>query len=56
VTNPFVSVGVDRVSRGASWADTSSNARSAARSRFNPFWFTNNIGFRVVLAPIVNVP
>ncbi|MCY3002131.1 MAG: formylglycine-generating enzyme family protein [Planctomycetota bacterium] len=55
-TNPFVSVGVDRIVRGGSWADTSSNCRSAARSWGNPFLIYNSIGFRVVLAPIIVVP
>ncbi|MBL8803880.1 MAG: SUMF1/EgtB/PvdO family nonheme iron enzyme [Planctomycetes bacterium] len=56
VTNPFVSVGVNRVNRGGAWSGTSSNARSAARGNFNPLWLSNDIGFRVVLAPIINVP
>ncbi len=56
VTDPLVSVGVNRVVRGGSWADTSSNARSASRSNANPLLIYNNIGFRVVLAPIIYVP
>jgi len=55
-TNPFVTVGANRVVRGGSWADNSNNNRSASRSFFNPFLAINNIGFRVVLAPIIVVP
>ena len=47
------SSGRDRVMRGGSWSDNANEARSANRSWYLPTvrFFSNNNGFRVVLAP-----
>ena len=55
VTDPFVTApgGPIRVLRGGSWGIISSSCRSAVRGSSNPGLTLVNIGFRVVLAPIL---
>jgi formylglycine-generating enzyme required for sulfatase activity len=44
--------GSNRVLRGGSWNNPANNCRSANRNNNNPANENNNIGFRVVLAPV----
>ncbi len=53
VTDPFVTVGSYRVIRGGSWINQSRWCRSAYRINRLPNVATTNLGFRVVLAPIL---
>ncbi len=55
VTDPFVTVGLDRVYRGGTWNFNSANCRSAIRSSANPGGSSNFVGFRVALG-LVLVP
>ncbi|MFZ4397398.1 MAG: SUMF1/EgtB/PvdO family nonheme iron enzyme [Kiritimatiellia bacterium] len=53
VTEPKgASTGSDRVSRGGSWLIEASLCRSSLRIGFGPSLVSNDLGFRVVLAPI----
>jgi formylglycine-generating enzyme required for sulfatase activity len=40
-----------RVVRGGSWFGVRSGARCAVRSGYDPDFFDDNLGFRVVLSP-----
>jgi formylglycine-generating enzyme required for sulfatase activity len=53
VVDPPGASGLDRVVRGGSWYSVSVNCRSANRGRLNPTNQDNNLGFRVVLAPVL---
>jgi formylglycine-generating enzyme required for sulfatase activity len=53
VTDPFVTGGLSRLIRGGSWDFDSDLCRSAFRSSINPSFAFNNVGFRVVLAPVL---
>lgn len=54
VTDPFVSnAATDKVLRGGGWSYNSSNCRSASRGWAPPSVTTDNIGFRVVLGPVL---
>ena len=53
VVNPYTTVGQQRVIRGGSWIFAPSWARSAVRVAVAPGVAANDIGFRVVLAPIL---
>jgi formylglycine-generating enzyme required for sulfatase activity len=53
VTDPFVTGGPARVFRGGSWDWNSNNCRSAHRLGDVPFSTMYDVGFRVVLAPIL---
>jgi formylglycine-generating enzyme required for sulfatase activity len=53
VTDPFVSGGPGRVLRGGSWYGYSGYCRSALRGSYNPGSTGDNVGFRVVLAPVL---
>ncbi|MCP3882906.1 MAG: formylglycine-generating enzyme family protein [Sulfitobacter sp.] len=52
-TDPFVTGGSDRVFRGGSWADFSSDSRSARRVSFSPSYSAFSLGFRVVLGSVL---
>jgi formylglycine-generating enzyme required for sulfatase activity len=54
VTDPYVQVGPLRVIRGGSWNYFSTDCRAAFRGSASPGDANNGIGFRIVLAPIVN--
>jgi formylglycine-generating enzyme required for sulfatase activity len=55
VTDPFVTGGADRVIRGGSWQSsfTATFCRSAYRYGFSPGFSSGDVGFRVVLAPVL---
>jgi len=53
VTDPYVNSGPGRVFRGGSWGSFSCFCRSAYRSWSNPSRWGSNLGFRVVLAPVL---
>lgn len=53
VTDPFVTGGPYRVLRGGSWGSYSHNCRSAVRDYDDPGGSLDDIGFRVVLAPVL---
>jgi formylglycine-generating enzyme required for sulfatase activity len=53
VTDPFVTAGPDRVIRGGSWYDNSNFCRSANRDGITPGDASVNLGFRVVLGPVL---
>ncbi|QDU85604.1 Serine/threonine-protein kinase pkn1 [Planctomycetes bacterium Pla163] len=53
VTDPFVTGGSLRVYRGGSWNGTSGNCRSADRDGTGPGFPGFDVGFRVVLAPVL---
>ena len=53
VTDPFVSGGPYRVIRGGSWYNNSYSCRSAFRGHSDPGGAYYNVGFRVVLAPVL---
>jgi len=53
VTDPFVTGGSFRRMRGGSWNDVSFVCRSATRANNDPNFTEFNIGFRVVLAPVL---
>jgi formylglycine-generating enzyme required for sulfatase activity len=53
VTDPFVTNGPFRVIRGGSWLDESNGSRSAVRFVSTPGVTNVNVGFRVVLAPVL---
>jgi formylglycine-generating enzyme required for sulfatase activity len=53
LTDPFVTGGTDRVLRGGSWTGNSWGCRSAIRGNSIPGGTLYNVGFRVVLAPIL---
>ncbi|MEQ1729882.1 MAG: formylglycine-generating enzyme family protein, partial [Vicinamibacterales bacterium] len=53
IPDPYVSSGPLRVWRGGSYAVMSSGARSAERGWIAPSVTGNDIGFRIVLAPII---
>jgi formylglycine-generating enzyme required for sulfatase activity len=53
VTDPFVSGGPYRVIRGGCWNLDSFSCRSAIRYAYGPGYADFNIGFRVVLAPVL---
>jgi len=53
VTDPFVTGGPFRVSRGGSWDYYSNGCRSANRDYGDPGFTHNYVGFRVVLAPVL---
>ncbi len=53
VTDPFVTGGPDRVFRGGSWTGNSNHCRSARRHKVGPDYTRRNLGFRVVLAPVL---
>ncbi len=45
--------GTDKVYRGGSWGSFAHQCRSAARQRLRPGTASNLVGFRIVLAPVV---
>jgi len=55
VTDPYVSMssGPDRVFRGGSWSNTAGICRSAYRDDGRPGTASSDVGFRVVLAPVL---
>jgi formylglycine-generating enzyme required for sulfatase activity len=53
VADPLVSTGPYRVTRGGCWSINSSFSRSALRYGLTPSVASHDLGFRVVLAPIV---
>jgi len=55
VTDPFVTGGPYRVFRGGSWHtySTAPVCRSASRHYFTPGYADSNLGFRIVLAPVL---
>jgi formylglycine-generating enzyme required for sulfatase activity len=53
VTNPFVTGGPYRVFRGGSWRYSSGFCRSAVREIYEPDFPYYDLGFRVVLAPVL---
>jgi len=53
VMDPFVSGGPYRVVRGGGWDGVSSNCRSAIRGGGDPGYAAGDVGFRVVLAPVL---
>jgi formylglycine-generating enzyme required for sulfatase activity len=53
VTDPFVTGGLERVSRGGGHYSASYNCRSAVRRNNGPGYMDVGLGFRVVLAPIL---
>jgi formylglycine-generating enzyme required for sulfatase activity len=53
VADPLVSAGSHRVTRGGCWSINSSFSRSALRYGLTPSVSSHDLGFRVVLAPIV---
>ncbi len=53
VTDPFVTGGPYRVIRGGGWLNSSYYCRSAIRYYNDPGFAVNNVGFRVVLAPVL---
>jgi len=55
-TNPISTVGSGMVARGGSWLGESYTGRSASRGSLGISLPFNNIGFRVVLAPIIVLP
>ena len=56
VTDPFVTVGYNRVIRGGAWESDGNNCRSARRGQYDPNGAGYNVGFRVVLAPVGRCP
>lgn len=52
VSDPFVTSGPFLVIRGGSWQHYSNNCRSANRNNYNPTNTDNDLGFRVVCAPV----
>ena len=53
VTDPFVTGGSSRVARGGSWEFASASSRSARRVDYDPGDQHLDVGFRVVLAPVL---
>jgi len=53
VFDPYVSSGPNRVLRGGSWIDAADGCRSARRNNIIPSNSVYNLGFRIVLAPIL---
>ncbi len=53
VSDPYVSSGSVRVYRGGGWYVTADRCRSAVRNGSNPGIASYNLGFRVVLAPVL---
>lgn len=53
-TDPFRTGGPSRIQRGGSWGNPSDNCRSAVRNFGGPGSTNSTLGFRVVLAPILN--
>jgi formylglycine-generating enzyme required for sulfatase activity len=53
VSDPFVTGGIFRVIRGGGWNYESNISRSAFRIFYAPAFPYFNLGFRVVLAPIL---
>jgi formylglycine-generating enzyme required for sulfatase activity len=53
VRDPYVRSGAWRVVRGGSWGNGAAGCRSAVRGRLYPQERYDNVGFRVVLAPII---
>lgn len=53
VVDPLVTTGANRVIRGGGWGSESSFCRSATRSFNTPELLSADLGFRVVLAPIL---
>ena len=53
VTDPYVSSGFSRVRRGGGWNSLSRGCRSAYRNGLCPTCGDLNLGFRVVLAPVL---
>jgi formylglycine-generating enzyme required for sulfatase activity len=53
VTDPFVAGGPSRVFRGGSWGEFSDGCRCAFRLGYPSGLTDDNIGFRVVLAPVL---
>jgi formylglycine-generating enzyme required for sulfatase activity len=53
VSDPYVSSGPIRVFRGGSWHSAADVCRSAVRDYGNPGSAGNDVGFRVVLAPVL---
>ena len=53
VSDPYVSSGPVRVFRGGGWNDSAGSCRSAVRNSRNPGVTNSDIGFRVVLAPVL---
>lgn len=53
VSDPYVTGGPSRIVRGGAWTYDSNFCRSAHRLYMNPILAGNDLGFRVVLAPIL---
>ncbi|HEX6811978.1 MAG TPA: SUMF1/EgtB/PvdO family nonheme iron enzyme [Planctomycetota bacterium] len=53
VVDPVVSTGPYRVFRGGGYGDAANWCRSAVRTCSVPFYSTGDLGFRVVLAPVL---
>jgi formylglycine-generating enzyme required for sulfatase activity len=53
VTDPFVTNGPNRVLRGGGWGNSSNVCRSALRNSVAPGLTGVDLGFRVVLAPVL---
>lgn len=53
VTDPYGTSGADRVIRGGSWLNPADYSRSAFRDGTTPASASSNLGFRVVLAPVL---
>jgi len=53
VADPFVATGSNRILRGGGFVSRSSDCRSAFRMGLQDYNYNSDIGFRVVLAPIV---
>jgi len=53
LTDPFVTGGPNRVIRGGSWYGDSNYCRSAGRISLDPGYTNLDVGFRVVLAPVL---
>ena len=47
----FAGKHIRRILRGGSWSSSAANARCAARSRGDPVYFSDGIGFRLVVCP-----
>ena len=54
VSDPYVSLGRLRVVRGGGWGTSAGTCRSAFRYADNPDVSIGDVGFRVVLAPVLD--
>ncbi|MSR37339.1 MAG: hypothetical protein EXS02_00660 [Planctomycetes bacterium] len=56
VSDPYVTNGLERISRGGSYQYAANNCRSATRGYTSPSNALNYVGFRIVLAPELTRP